>query len=217
MSPTDPTHAAQETPYLKIPHTEPGIHSAIIHRLLLHFTKLSSRQDIVIVCIGTDRSTGDCLGPLVGTALSKLQSGSYHLYGTLEEPVHAMNLQDTLLHIQQVHENPFVIGIDACLGQSSSVGCIQVVQGPLRPGAGVNKELPPVGDIHLTGIVNVGGFMEYFVLQNTRLSLVMRLSDIIATSLFAAIKEWNRSFKPLARRDEWRPFPQEIMNKANLH
>ncbi|MNR50653.1 hypothetical protein D3C85_1702050 [compost metagenome] len=94
------------------------------------------------------------------------------------------------------------------------MGCIQVVHGPLRPGAGVNKELPPVGDIHLTGIVNVGGFMEYFVLQNTRLSLVMRLSDIIATSLYGAIKEWDRSFRPLVRRDEWRPFPQERVNKA---
>lgn len=102
-----------------------------------------------------------------------------------------MNLQDTLNTIQNTHHNPYVIGIDACLGQSSSVGCIQVVNGPLKPGAGVNKELPPVGDIHLTGIVNVGGFMEYFVLQNTRLSLVMRMSEIIASSLYSAIREWH--------------------------
>ncbi|MDU5948577.1 MAG: spore protease YyaC, partial [Paenibacillus macerans] len=81
-------------------------------------------------------------------------------------------------------------------------GSIQVVQGPLRPGAGVNKELPPVGDIHLTGIVNVGGFMEYFVLQNTRLSLVMRLADIIANCVYTAIKEWNRNLTPLSRREQ---------------
>ncbi|MDQ0659408.1 putative sporulation protein YyaC [Paenibacillus sp. W2I17] len=65
------------------------------------------------------------------------------------------------------------------------------MNGPLKPGAGVNKELPPVGDIHLTGIVNVGGFMEYFVLQNTRLSLVMRMSEIISSSLYSAIREWH--------------------------
>ncbi|MNI78550.1 hypothetical protein D3C73_1349350 [compost metagenome] len=113
-----------------------------------------------------------------------------------------MNLKDTLLHINQVFHNPYIIGIDACLGQTSSVGSIQVVQGPLRPGAGVNKELPPVGNIHVTGIVNVGGFMEYFVLQNTRLSLVMRLSEIISSSIYSAIKEWNRNVIPLARRDQ---------------
>jgi putative sporulation protein YyaC len=57
----------------------------------------------------------------------------------------------------------------------------------VRPGAGVNKELPPVGDIHMTGIVNVGGFMEYFVLQNTRLNLVVKMSEIIAQSLLKAV------------------------------
>ncbi|MGB4008573.1 MAG: DUF1256 domain-containing protein, partial [Bacillota bacterium] len=33
---------------------------------------------------------------------------------------------------------------------------------------------------HITGIVNVGGFMEYLVLQNTRLSLVIRMAEAIA-------------------------------------
>ncbi|MFD3258956.1 spore protease YyaC [Paenibacillus lentus] len=202
MSQLNPSYTGQEIPYLKIPHTEPGIHSAIIHRLLLHLAQIEPGQEIVVVCIGTDRSTGDCLGPLVGTSLSKYNCPYFHLYGTLEEPVHAMNLKDTLQHINTTFVDPYIIGIDACLGQTSSVGSIQVVQGPLRPGAGVNKELPPVGDIHLTGIVNVGGFMEYFVLQNTRLSLVMRLSEIIASSLYSAIKEWNKGFIPLARREQ---------------
>ncbi|WP_019639405.1 spore protease YyaC [Paenibacillus fonticola] len=202
MSQLNPSCPGQEIPYLKISHTEPGIHSAIIHRLLLHLAQVEPGQEIVVVCIGTDRSTGDCLGPLVGTSLSKHNCSHFHLYGTLEEPVHAMNLKDTLQHINTTFSDPYIIGIDACLGQTSSVGSIQVVSGPLRPGAGVNKELPPVGDIHLTGIVNVGGFMEYFVLQNTRLSLVMRLSEIIASSLYSAIKEWNRGFIPLSRREQ---------------
>lgn len=202
MSQLNPSFSGQEIPYLKIPHTEPGIHSAIIHRLLLHLAQIAPGQEIVVVCIGTDRSTGDCLGPLVGTSLSKYKCPYFHLYGTLEDPVHAMNLKDTLQQINATFLDPYIIGIDACLGQTSSVGSIQVVQGPLRPGAGVNKELPPVGDIHLTGIVNVGGFMEYFVLQNTRLSLVMRLSDIIANSLYSAIKEWHKGFIPLARQEQ---------------
>ncbi|WP_055106429.1 spore protease YyaC [Paenibacillus ihumii] len=202
MSQLNPSITGQEIPYLKIPHTEPGIHSAIIHRLLLHLAQIEPGQEIVVVCIGTDRSTGDCLGPLVGTALAKYNCPHFHLYGTLDEPVHAMNLKDTLQQINTTFVDPYIIGIDACLGQTTSVGSIQVVQGPLRPGAGVNKELPPVGDIHLTGIVNVGGFMEYFVLQNTRLSLVMRLSEIIASSLYSAIMEWNKGFIPLARREQ---------------
>lgn len=192
----------QDMPGLKIPHTDPDIASAIVHRLLFHLFEAPTNKEIVIVCIGTDRSTGDCLGPLVGSSLFKLNRSIFHLYGTLEEPVHAMNLQNTLDVIYSTHVNPYIIGVDACLGQSSSVGCIQVAAGPLRPGAGVNKELPPVGDIHLTGIVNVGGFMEYFVLQNTRLSLVVRMADIIAHSLDTALTEWDKQTTFLAVQEQ---------------
>lgn len=191
----------QEMSCLKISHTDPEIYSALIHRLLFHLTRARSGAPIVVVCIGTDRSTGDALGPLVGTALARFHSPLFTLYGTLDEPVHAVNLEETLSVIAERHHHPFVIGIDACLGHSASVGSIQVVEGPLRPGAGVNKQLPPVGDIHMTGIVNVGGFMEYFVLQNTRLSLVMRLSEIIATSLFSALKQWNVHSKSAAAQE----------------
>lgn len=192
----------QEPSCLKIAHTDPDIYSAITHRLLFYFARTRPETPFVIVCVGTDRSTGDSLGPLVGTALARFRSPLFHLYGTLDEPVHAVNLEETLEQIYKNHENPFVIAIDACLGHSGSVGSIQVIDGPLRPGAGVNKQLSPVGDIHLTGIVNVGGFMEYFVLQNTRLSLVMRLSDIIAVSLYSALKQWKLHARSAATREQ---------------
>ena len=52
--------------------------------------------------------------------------------------------------------------------------------GALYPGAGVQKNLPPVGDIHITGIVNTAGIMEHLTLQTTRLSTVVALADVIA-------------------------------------
>ena len=67
-----------------------------------------------------------------------------------------------------------------------SVGIIQIGMGPVKPGSGVNKELPAVGDIHITGIVNVSGFMEYFVLQNTRLHLIMKMAKTIANGIHDA-------------------------------
>jgi putative sporulation protein YyaC len=108
-----------------------------------------------------------------------------------------MNLADVLNEIYRDLCDPFIVGVDACLGQLTSVGCIQIGYGPVRPGAGVNKELPPVGDIHVTGVVNVGGFMEYFVLQNTRLSLVMNMAEVIAQSFSCAIAEMNQSARML--------------------
>lgn len=192
-------HEKKETSVLKVSYTDSTVHTQLTERMVQQLSAVSSDREIIIVCVGTDRSTGDALGPLVGTSLSKYRNPGFRLYGTLDEPVHAVNLQDTLNHIQSSSSKPYIVGIDACLGQVSSVGVIQVGSGPVKPGAGVNKELPPVGDMHVTGIVNVGGFMEYFVLQNTRLSIVMKMSDIIANSLYYAIKQIRGSFTSFAR------------------
>lgn len=183
---------------LKIPFNDPAVMHRLSHKIEMQLLTIPRERPIVIVCIGTDRSTGDALGPLVGTALSKESGKLFELYGTLEDPVHAMNLSETLLKIMRAFKQPFIIAIDACLGQISSVGCIQVGAGPVRPGAGVNKELPPVGDMHLTGIVNVGGFMEYFVLQNTRLNLVYKMSDIISRCMINAIRTTRNATTPYA-------------------
>ncbi|SHJ27230.1 spore protease YyaC [Lutispora thermophila] len=141
-----------------------------------------SYSDTVILCIGTDRSTGDCLGPLVGHKLKDLKLKNVHIFGSLDEPVHAKNLQ---LYIDKLklYANPFVIAVDACLGKVDRIGFISIKDGPLSPGAGVNKKLPSVGHISITGIVNVSGFMEIAVLQNTRLSLVMNLANVISGGL----------------------------------
>lgn len=144
-------------------------------------------RPLVIVCIGTDRSTGDSLGPLVGSKLKQSSLPSLSVYGTLEQPVHAVNLSETYERIKKTYDNPFIIGIDACLGRYTQVGMITVGDGPILPGAGVNKTLPPIGDAHITGIVNVSGYMEYFVLQNTRLHVVMSMADLISHSIIKAL------------------------------
>ena len=150
-------------------------------------------SNLVILCIGTDRSTGDCLGPLVG---HKLSSNYFlkdiRIYGTLTNPVHAKNLKENVDIIYKSIPDPYIIAIDASLGKCENIGKINLYKGPLYPGAGVNKDLLPVGDISITGIVNISGFMEYIVLQNTRLSIVMQLADTISKSLYLSIKSTRK-------------------------
>lgn len=149
--------------------------------MLQIFPKNIQLTDIIFICIGTDRSTGDSLGPLIGKQLKEL--GYQNVYGSLDNPVHAINLKETLLLISSKHPGKKIIAFDACLGKVSSVGCIEIGNNPVRPGAGVNKDLGEVGDYSITGIVNVSGFMEYFVLQNTRLNLVFRMAEIIVNAI----------------------------------
>lgn len=150
-----------------------------------------SFSDIIVVCIGTDRATGDCLGPLIGYKVKDMKYQNVHVYGTLDEPVHAKNLCE-YIELFNKFKNPFIIAIDACLGRLERIGFINIKEGPLSPGSGVNKNLPAIGHINITGIVNVGGFMEVMILQNTRLSIVMNMANLIANGLKYNMWKINR-------------------------
>ena len=112
-------------------------------------------SEIIFLCIGTDRVTGDCLGPYIGAQLSSHAFPMVHVYGTLSAPVHALNLTDTMQEIQKRHPGSLIIAIDSSLGQKKHLGYVTISNGALYPGAAVHKKLSPVGHIHITGIVNV--------------------------------------------------------------
>jgi putative sporulation protein YyaC len=152
---------------------------------LLRSLNPSGNRRPVFLGIGTDRSTGDSLGPLVGARLNELAPGLLPVYGTLEQPVHAVNLREKIQEIEKNYPHPLIIAVDACLGQLQNVGSINMGPGALQPGAGVHKMLPPVGDIFFSGVVNIGGYMEYLVLQNTRLSQVIKMADCITRAIIS--------------------------------
>ncbi|HEY4599832.1 MAG TPA: spore protease YyaC [Cerasibacillus sp.] len=166
---------------LRIHYTHPHA-SHLLYQQLSNWLPKAPR-DYVIACIGTDRSTGDALGPFVGTYLHEINLKQITVYGTLQEPIHATNLWDAINHINQSHQRPFIIAVDASLGQKTSIGQLVAKKGALKPGAALNKMLPPIGDLYIAGIVNVSGFMEYAVLQNTRLAVVVEMAKTVAKAL----------------------------------
>jgi len=140
---------------------------------------LSPLDHLIFLCIGSDRATGDSLGPLIGYKLEQQTHRNYSVYGTLEDPVHAKNLTTVLERIHCRHKNPYIIAIDASLGKQAHVGYYTLGMGSLKPGAGVGKELVAVGDLFITGIVNLSGLVDKMLLQTTRLHTVMSLADRI--------------------------------------
>lgn len=148
---------------------------------------LCENRPIIFVCIGTDRSTGDSLGPLVGYKLKYSSKNNIHIYGTLENPIHAKNMVEVLDTIKFSFINPYIIAIDSCLGSLSNIGKVFIQKKPLSPGLALNKQLPTVGEMSITGIVNISGNFEFLVLQNTRLHTVMNLADVISRGISSFI------------------------------
>lgn len=142
----------------------------------------------VFVCIGSDRVTGDSLGPLVGSRLYCADNFKFPVYGTLDSPIHALNLKDAMQCIRRSHPYSPIIAVDASLGARKHQHYITVSPGSLRPGSGVDKKLMEVGDISITGIINTSGEFAQLVLQTTRLSAVMTLADRICEGILMACR-----------------------------
>ena len=190
----------QENFNFRIHYNEEQAVEKVSEKIISWFPRLP--REYIVVCIGTDRSTGDALGPLTGTLLSAKKPRHLNIYGTLHQPVHATNLTEYITEIKNKHRHPFIIAVDACLGRNTSIGHLITGIGPLKPGAALKKALPEIGDIHLTGVVNSGGFMDHAVLQSTRLSMVMDMAETIAELLDEIDQQLCPSFiRPAVLRD----------------
>lgn len=151
------------------------------------------KKSVLFLCIGSDRSTGDSLGPLTGYLLREretlLEQTGMVVVGTLSLPVHAVNLESVIQIIEEDFSDHVIVAVDASIGSRKNVGCITLAEGGLKPGYGVNKNLREVGDISITGVVSWGSRLEPLLLQNIRLGMVMDMARCITVGIFHAALE----------------------------
>lgn len=106
--------------------------------------KINKNYDnIAVICIGSDRLIGDCYGPLTGHLLSCCKLPGLKIYGTLQKPVHALTIEETLANIDI--ENTLCIAVDCSVGENDHIGYVGVSYEPVKPGSGVGKKLPKLG------------------------------------------------------------------------
>lgn len=145
-------------------------------------------REIVFCCIGTDRSTGDALGPFIGSTLQTAPHFHLPVYGTIEKPLHALNLATELQTIYERYDNPFIVAIDACVGTSEQIGHIFIEQGPIHPGQAFQKDLPPVGQVSIKGVVNMYD-PSYSHFQTTRLYVIQQMSRVITEAIMHSVSQ----------------------------
>lgn len=165
---------------------------------LSEYLSLNVTEKPLVLCVGTDRCIGDVLAPLTGTILQR-SNVNFPVYGTLEYPVHALNIYSNLRKIKTKHPQAFVIAVDASLGHENEIGNIIVRKGFLCPGKGVGKNLPTVGDIAIVGIVEAFKSNVALVIHNIRLHFVMSIAEVIADVIMEGLceKETRRLKSPL--------------------
>ncbi len=144
------------------------------------------------ICIGSDLVLGDSLGPLVGTFLKNKNIRSY-IYGTLNFPITAKEVDYARTYLKQMHPNSISIAIDAAVGNPNDIGLIRVFNKGLKPGQGVNKNLGMIGDLSIVGVVASKSLQNYNLFNLTRLNLVYKMAEQIANGIEKYITSFNRA------------------------
>lgn len=142
------------------------------------------KQVPVILCIGSDLSVGDSLGPIVGTKLKdKLKGLNCFVYGTLSKPITAHEVKYMNDFIRLTHPKSPIIAVDAAVGTAGDIGLIKISKHGIKPGSGANKKLGKVGDVSIMGIIAEKSVFNYTLMSATRLNIVYRMADIISEAL----------------------------------
>jgi len=159
-----------------------------IMKEIIH-SSLGREEDIIFLCIGSDQSLGDSLGPLVGTML-KEQNVPYHVYGTLEKPINAFHIESAIKEIKLRYKKTLIISVGACLGEQNQVGYMFLRKGPLVQGDSLNGIVPIVGDYHFSGVVNyIDPLPTKQFLNDTRLYTIMNLARTIVNIIVQTVEE----------------------------
>lgn len=143
--------------------------------------------------IGSTRSTGDLLGPLSGSMMES-EIGSERVFGTIDSPVHALNLLKRLPELDALGAP--VVAIDAGLSRDEShIGSI-VLEDGIQPGNAVGKNLPKVGDASLTAILEVeepDDLLSVYRLQSVDFAYTLSMARTVSRILLE-LEERTRHF-----------------------
>ena len=138
-----------------------------LNRLICEEMTATGKDGVMFLCIGTDRSTGDSLGPLIGHKLRGRRLAGAAVIGTLDKPVHAMNLDLYARYIKLHYPDYVVVAIDASVGSPDHVGYATLGRGA--------RSRDPV------------------MLQSVRLSIVMKMADCICEGICLVERLWDNA------------------------
>ncbi len=146
---------------------------------IANFTKENTP---IVVCIGTDAVLGDSLGPTVGSMLKEKIGGKTYIFGTLDQPITAKEVDFMSEFIEKVYPNSTVLAVDAALGDKKDVGTIKIFDDGIKPGLGVKKNLSKIGDIGIIGVIDEKDKGKK-MLSSVRYSSVYKMATVISDGI----------------------------------
>lgn len=148
--------------------------------------KCEAKENVVVVCIGSEKIAGDSLAPLVGDELRERYAVKNFVYGTTDESINGRNYDEWLEFILKVHKGAKILAVDAGLGAVASVGKIRLTVGVV-PKKAVTGGGKAVGDAGIVGIVGEVSDNPLGALLTVSADEVQKMAEKIAFVIFSAL------------------------------
>lgn len=145
-------------------------------------------REVVVLCIGSDKISGDSLGPLVGSYLREDYRLPCPVYGIEGQSVNGVNLDSYTDMVRYRHKKSTVIAVDAAIGNQNDVGKVRLRRGGIKAGGALGSKRGYIGDIGIMGVVaeergNVMGSLLSVPFDEVR-RLAEQISALIACALW---------------------------------
>lgn len=148
----------------------------------------NNEKNIIFLCIGTTKVTGDSVGPIVGTKLKqKLKyQKNINIIGDIENNISYEIIKNIINDLN----NELVIVIDSCLADKNNVGKIFIQNSGLKYAEALKKSNKYIGNASIKAIVGQNtnsSVRNYLNLKKVSEEQVQEMSQIISNGIIEAI------------------------------
>lgn len=141
-------------------------------------------MELLFLCIGSEKISGDSVGPIVGSILKNRYKLPCPILGTEDKPVNGVNLPHYIENIRTVFPNHRIIAIDSAVGSKKDMWTIKIKKGGVVAGGAITSKNPRIGDIGILAVVGEKNDDVLSTLLQAPLDRVERIAERIAKTIY---------------------------------
>ena len=147
----------------------------------------NEKEPIVFMCVGSDKVVGDSLAPIVGEYLTKKFKIKAYVYGSLKNPITAINVLSAYNYIKVKHPKSKLIIIDATLSDEENINFVRLENNGIIPAGYFKNGNKIMGDISILGIVGSNILTDKTFISGVRINSVINIAYFIANAINFAL------------------------------
>lgn len=149
-------------------------------------------NNLIFLCIGTNKVVGDCLGPFVGSYLKQTLGKNHNvrILGDLKNDITYDKIQYVVRSIKNEYKNSLIIVVDSALSSNENIGKVFVQNRGLRYAESLKKQNSVIGNISIKAVVgkNSNNSIKNFkILKGISIEKIELMSNFVASGIIDVI------------------------------